>query len=567
MEDIDQAVQHLEKAVQLTADDQISKPIYLNNLALSLHSRFWRIGEYEDLEAAVLNEQKAILLTPDDHFDKPMYMINLGRFTQSRWVLTGELKDLDEAIKNQQQAVLLTPDDHCDKPLCLSNLAIVLDSRFRSTGDLNSLDEAIRNQQQVLLLTADSHTEKAGYHRALMSYLVRRYERTGELNDLEAAIWNQQQYILLTSNDGDNQSADFSELGSLFQRLYVRTEQLDDLEAAIRNLQQAVLLTPDGNAGKPRHLHSLGISFESRYRLKGEPVDMERSINSFRSSAISSVGQRDIRFKAARRWAELEAERRSSAALEGLEVGMQLLPQVVSSRDSIDRRHELLVDFASFPREAAALALQFDQADRALEWLAHGRSIVWNQLLDLQTPLEDLHKANAALCKEFEDASNRLRSVSTQQSEGSYIALTDQWEALLGKIRCLKGFEDFLMPRRIATLKSAADSGSVVVINIHRARCDALVLERVKDHVRHIPLVKLHYDKVHEMQQVLHSGLKDWYLHSRGDNHRGTQQKRRAFTAQLERVLSYLYTAVAEPILDSLGLLVGLQFILSGIAH
>ena len=72
------------------------------------------------------------------------------------------------------------------------------------------------------------------------------------------------------------------------------------------------------------------------------------------------------------------------------------------------------------------------------------------------------------------------RATVTQGDEGSAVdrrmALAREWDALVEEVRMLDGFEDFLRPPSIEQLLPAAEHGPVVVVNVSRWRCDALVV-------------------------------------------------------------------------------------------
>ncbi len=57
---------------------------------------------------------------------------------------------------------------------------------------------------------------------------------------------------------------------------------------------------------------------------------------------------------------------------------------------------------------------------------------------------------------------------------------------ILAEIRELPGFADFLRPPRCETLRQAAEAGPVVVLNVSRYGCDALIV--TLDEVRAVPL-------------------------------------------------------------------------------
>ncbi|MDY7084005.1 MAG: CHAT domain-containing protein [Actinomycetota bacterium] len=56
------------------------------------------------------------------------------------------------------------------------------------------------------------------------------------------------------------------------------------------------------------------------------------------------------------------------------------------------------------------------------------------------------------------------------------MTLAREWDELVEQVRALDGFSDFLRPPRLEALLPAADGGPVVIINVSRWRCDALVV-------------------------------------------------------------------------------------------
>lgn len=56
------------------------------------------------------------------------------------------------------------------------------------------------------------------------------------------------------------------------------------------------------------------------------------------------------------------------------------------------------------------------------------------------------------------------------------MALAREWDELVGQVRKLEGFEDFLKPPRLDLLLPAAEAGPVVVVNVSQWRCDALIV-------------------------------------------------------------------------------------------
>jgi len=139
--------------------------------------------------------------------------------------------------------------------------------------------------------------------------------------------------------------------------------------------------------------------------------------------------------------------------------------------------------------------------------------------------------------------------VSLEEETQRHHRLAEKWDSLVEQIRLLPDFGDFLLPKNVSVLKKAADSGPVVVINIHHTCYDALVLEQGRNEVHHIPLENLCYEDVEKMQKFLRNDLA-------GGTHRACGLACPVECSGLETVLSDLYSKVVYPILQGLGLVV-----------
>lgn len=123
------------------------------------------------------------------------------------------------------------------------------------------------------------------------------------------------------------------------------------------------------------------------------------------------------------------------------------------------------------------------------------------------------------------------------------IALAREWDELLGQVRALDGFRDFLLPPPVETLLPAARGGPVVMVNVSAWRCDALVV--TTGGVRGVPLPRLDLD---EARQRLREYLR---VVSAGPHEPAEERDERE--AVLASILRWLWDAVAGPVLDALG--------------
>jgi len=67
------------------------------------------------------------------------------------------------------------------------------------------------------------------------------------------------------------------------------------------------------------------------------------------------------------------------------------------------------------------------------------------------------------------------------------MALAREWDELVEQVRELDGFEDFLKPPKLAKLLPAAAEGPVVMVNVSRWRCDALIVTTAGVEVKDLP--------------------------------------------------------------------------------
>jgi hypothetical protein len=65
---------------------------------------------------------------------------------------------------------------------------------------------------------------------------------------------------------------------------------------------------------------------------------------------------------------------------------------------------------------AVVSALHYDRLDLALQWLEQGRCLVWNQLNQLRTPIDNLCVRSSSLADHFVQVASALESYGTRSS-------------------------------------------------------------------------------------------------------------------------------------------------------
>jgi hypothetical protein len=424
--------------------------------------------------------------------------------------------------------VLVTPIGHAEKPIWLDTLGLSYAARYRHLGNLVDINSAIEYHSQAVSLTHAEHPRKLGrLYNLATSYRIR------------------------------------------FQRL----KHPDDIESAIDCLDQAYLFTRGENHDAfPLIMDALGRCHVNRTKLLCDPHAIRQAISCFQSAAESPTGSPLIRFKASIAWARLLLLKEDSSSLQAYRKTMELWPQVVWLGATVGRRYEDIEEFATVATEAAVAAITYQAYDLAFEWLEEGRSIVWNQMMQLRAPLDELFAVDPALADQLKQVASHLdqseplgttgspllcTAHSLEQAAQQHRRLAEDWDRLLSEARRLPGFQDFLRPRKLAALAKAAEPNAVVALNIHSTRCDALLLLPNTATVAHVALDTFSYDAAVEARTHLFLSLK------RG-NIRTSRGSRQPVFFDLDNedhfgnVLATLWVHVVKPVLNRLGYLVNI---------
>ncbi|PVF92184.1 TPR-like protein [Serendipita vermifera] len=563
LNDIEDAIVQLQQAVDLTPDTDPDKPSLLTNLGSALYARFLHFGDIADIDGAIAQMQLAINLASDDHPDKSGYLSNLGASFQVRFNRLENLADLDNAIIYKERAVNLTSDSHPDKPRCLNNLGISLDIRFRRLGSRADIDNAILQYQKAVNLTPVGHPAKPTRLTNLGTSLEARFSQFGSLDDINNAIVQLRMAVDLTPDSHPNKPSYLGSLGSSLYNRFIRLGNLIDFDDAIRNEEQALKLTPMTHSNRARRLFNLAVSFLDRFNRFHNVHDAEVAISHFSAAAMSPYGPPAHRFKSANSWIKLASRISHDSLLAAYGCALDLMPLVAWLGLPIADRHQHLIKIGGIARDAAAAAISAEQYDKVLEWLEQGRSIVWTQILQLRTPVDQLREVDPGLADQLLRVSQSLdrgsqpaglsdRETSSTEEEGRrYRALTAEWESIIKRIRSLPDFKNFLQPPRLSQLTNAAYNGPVVVFNIAKTRCDALALLPELDDIIPIPLPNITSERITELRDELKN-----HLYSNGVRMRDTRAAIK-FTddsdeENCKQVLAELWNNLVKPVLDAL---------------
>ncbi|KAJ7110487.1 TPR-like protein [Mycena epipterygia] len=568
LSDLKKSIMMKEDAVRLTPDGHPDKPGRLSNLGKSLFHRFERLGDLSDLNKSIMMLEDAVQLTPDGDPNKPVRLNNLSNSLLGCFERLGDLSDLNKSIMMKEDAVQLTPDGHPDKPAMLNNHGSSLFRRFERLGDLSDLNKSIMMKEDAVRLTPDGHPDKPGWLNNLGNSLLGRFEQLSDLSDLNKSIMMKEDAVQLTPDGHPDKPVVLNNLGNSFFRRFEQLGDLSDLNKSTMLFEDAVRLTPDGHPDKPGWLTSLGNSLFRRFEHLHDPQDSQQLLLHYTSAACSATGPASIRFQAAKSWARHAHIHQSSSLLCAYTTAIELLPELAWLGLSITDRHHHLSQAGQVVRDAASAAIAVHDYQKAVEWLDQGRAVIWGQLLNLRTPVDELRKSHPGLANRLVSLSTSLETAGTRSSPGhandtispqspesiaqQSHALALKRDHLLQHIRELPGFERFLLSKPISELSLAANMGPVAVLNISAYGCDALILmPGLADEVIHVPLSDFTIHDAQALAKVLASIVG---TPGRNDRLHGSREGDMAPDDIISYILSELWFKIVHPVLNALAI-------------
>ena len=390
-----------------------------------------------------------------------------------------------------------------------------------------------------------------------------------DIPDIEEAI-ELGRSILASCDPSDLYSShDFCEI--LFEA-FERTKNINYLNESIHTLHQLIAR----RSLAPNHLHmhmihgllkALNVrSFISRdYHIQAWEelleliplcLDCERPFTSL-----------PRQFHSACVWAYFVHINQHPPAFTAYEIALSLMQDIASFSPTLQLQHATLLTLPSHSHEMplayASYLVEQGQLEQAVETLERGRALLWSEMRHLRTSVDQLLDADPELGHKFAALNGDLDELTKSippshklnrddivaddlragDQFGSFLrrqrGLLKERDNLISQIRALPGFDRFLTYPLFDTLRSAASSGPVIIVNHTRFRSDILILLHNASPSL-IPTPNDFYDRA--------SALKDKLLTSRVTD--GLDSKE--YDQNLASVLAELYKLVGKPVIERL---------------
>jgi CHAT domain-containing protein len=261
-----------------------------------------------------------------------------------------------------------------------------------------------------------------------------------------------------------------------------------------------------------RILHQLSLTLVIRSKMLSKLLpdrsmqDMDEALELLSQCVENKHGGLPDRCWFACRWAYIARDNRHPTVSTAYESAMSLMPDTLLFAPTLQLQHHTLAtsdDFHKMSLDYASYRVELGQLKEAIETLERGRALLWSEMRHLRASIDQLPQGDLQLGQKFA-AVNRDLEELTKSIPPSLDLLTDDDGAaddlravgpfghllvkqrklleernkLISQIRALPGFENYLTSPSFDTVRSAASSGPVIIINHSIWRSDILIILR-----------------------------------------------------------------------------------------
>jgi hypothetical protein len=448
-------------------------------------------------------------------------------------------------------------NEYFPEPLAVMDPEATAKRRFRHFGSIEGVEESSGNSLTDVL--SQEYTQTIGRMKDLLFGI----RNTDDTMEIDGAI-KKGRSLLTSSPDEFKLILDL--FGDLLYEAFNRTNKIQYLNESI-SVRRQLIETPLPQAQRFSIL-PLSQSLVARSMLFPgyRTQDLNEALGIFSQHISSARASVPDRFLIACAWAFFARFTRHSSVSTAYEKALSLKQDTVLFQPTLQLQHAAFATHDithSLPLDYASYRVDQDQLEEAIEVLERGRALLWSEMRHLRTSIDQLLSADPVLGHKFaavnQDLEELTKSVPPSHKLSMDDAAADDLRAvdpfgrlllkqrrlleerakLISQIQALPGFDSFLTSPPFDTLRSAASSGPVIIMNHSHWRSDIIILLHDKPPSL-ISTARDFYDRT--------SSLKDKLLRSRpkpGDDWHHHNEV-------LASVLAELYTLVGQPVIDRL---------------
>jgi hypothetical protein len=362
-----------------------------------------------------------------------------------------------------------------------------------------------------------------------------------------------------------------SKFGVMLRDAFDRTKKIEYLDESIRRIRQ-VLESPTFPQAERFHT-LLSLSQSLLVRSKHFPnyytQDLDETLELFSQYVNNARASLPDRLLLARVWALLGRLTQHPSVSTMYETALSLMQDTLLFSPTLQLQHTTLATMdktLGLPLDYASYRVDLHQLEEAIEILERGRAVLWSEMRRLRVSIDqlvvvhpDLGRKFAAVNRDLEELTKSVPpshnlSMDSDDATADNLRAVDPFGRLLLKqrglvkeraelisqIQALPGFDTFLASPSFDTIRSAALSGPVIIINHSIWRSDILIVIHNKPPSL-IPTPDDFFERA--------GALKDKLLDSRPKK---PEDDWCHYNEVLTSVLAELYTLVGQPVIDRL---------------
>jgi hypothetical protein len=248
---------------------------------------------------------------------------------------------------------------------------------------------------------------------------------------------------------------------------------------------------------------SMSLLVRSHYFPGYRTQDLDEALELLSQYVRNALASLPDRFWLACRWAFVARFSRHPSILTAYETCVSLMQDTVLFSPTLQLQHVTLTTHVitqSLPLDYASYRIDHNQLEAAIETLERGRALLWSEMRRLRAPIDKLLEVDPDLGYRFEAVSRDLEELTKSVPPSHKLSMDDaapdgpravdpfgrlvlkqrdllkERAKLISQIQALPGFDSFLTSPPFDTLRSAALSGPVIIINHSEWRSDLLIL-------------------------------------------------------------------------------------------
>ena len=391
--------------------------------------------------------------------------------------------------------------------------------------------------------------------------------RDNSITDFEEAI-ELGRSILASSDQSDPMSS--YEFGQILFEAFERTKNINHLNESIHTLRQLLKHQPPKIF---RIVTIFGLLNTLNARSEISPGHRTQDVQEVLElyPQLLNDGSWFLklpdRFHNACKWALRAHAIQHPSTSTAYETALSLMQDIAPFSPTLQLQHDTLTTLPAFshgmPLAYASYQIEQGQLEQAIETLERGRALLWSEMRHLRISIDQLLDADPELGHKFAALNRNLeeltKSISPTHKLNMDDAISDDLRAgdqfgslllrqrgllkerdeFILQIRDLPGFDRFMTFPLFYTLRSAASSGPVVIVNHSEWRSDILILLHDSS-PSSIPTPTDFYHRA--------NALKDKLLTSRVKDRLDSSE----YDQTLASVLAELYELVGKPVIDRL---------------